>query len=240
MRSRQSIFPKSWRLFGQEYAGKTKSCFRAAQFAENDPARAEKRRRDRALSNLKPLPAVAIAALALGVAATVLSLRGEPGFGAVRLGAWTSFPRLGGADIDPYGRAAVAVEGVMPLGAGEGLAFVAGKDDDGRPLDSGCEYLISGAALPARLWTLSVYDLQGRLRQNEADRHGLTSASLLRQKGGDFSIAASREARPGNWLPLGEKSRFVLVLRAYEASASSLAGAFDGLAMPKIARGDCS
>jgi hypothetical protein len=192
------------------------------------------------LSRLKPLPAVALAALALGVAATVLSLRGEPGFGAVRLGAWTSFPRLGGADIDPYGRAVVAVEGVLPLGEGEGLAFVAGKDDEGRPLDSRCDYLISGAAVPARLWTLIAYDAEGRLRRNEADRYGLTSASLLRRTGGDFVIAASREARPGNWLPLGEKSRFQLVLRAYEAGASSLAGAFEGLAMPKIARGDCS
>jgi hypothetical protein len=192
------------------------------------------------LSNLKPLPAVAIAAVALGVAATLLSLRGEPGFGAVRLGAWTSFPRLGNADIDPYGRAAVALEGALPLGEGEGLAFVASKDDTGAPLDSRCDYTLSGAALPARFWTLSAYDVEGRLRRNDTDRFGLTSAGLLRQAGGGFSIAAAREARPGNWLPLGEKSRFQLVLRAYEAGATSLAGAFEGLAMPKIARGDCS
>ncbi|WP_294540554.1 DUF1214 domain-containing protein [uncultured Rhodoblastus sp.] len=192
------------------------------------------------MSRLKPLPAAAFAALALGVAATALSLRGEPGFGAVRLGAWTSFPRIGGADIDPYGRAVVALGGAMPLGEGEGLAFVADRDDDGRALDSRCDYLISGAALPARLWTLSAYDLEGRLRPNEADRHGLTSVGLLRRKGGDFAIAAARAARPGNWLPLGEKSRFLLVLRAYEAGASSLAGAFEGWNAPKIARGDCS
>jgi hypothetical protein len=170
----------------------------------------------------------------------VLSLRGEPGFGAVRLGAWTSFPRLGNADIDPYGRAAVAVEGALPLGEREGLAFVAIKDDEGHPLDSRCDYTLSGAAFPARLWTLSAYDVDGRLRRNEADRHALASASLLRQTGGDFSIVASREARPGNWLPLGQRSRFILVLRAYEPGVSSLASAFEGLAMPKIARGDCS
>jgi hypothetical protein len=178
--------------------------------------------------------------VALGVAANWLSLRGDPGFGAVRLGAWTSFPRLGGADIDPYGRAAMAVEGALPLGEHEGLAFVAGKDDEGYPLDSRCDYTLSGAALPARLWTLSVYDVDGRPRRNEADRHGLTSASLLRQAGGDFAIFASREARPGNWLPLGQKSRFLLVLRAYQPGVSSLASAFEGLAMPKIARGACS
>jgi hypothetical protein len=192
------------------------------------------------LSNLKPLPATLIAALALGVAATVLSLRGEPGFGAVRLGAWTSFPRLGGPDVDPYGRAAVAIEGALPLGAGEGLAFIATADDSGAPLDSRCDYVISGAALPARFWTLSVYDPKGRLRANEAGRYGLTSAGLLREAGGDFAIAAARGARPGNWLPLGEKSRFTLALRAYEPGAPSVAGVFEGLVMPKITRGDCS
>jgi hypothetical protein len=192
------------------------------------------------LSNLKPLPAAVLAAVALGVAATWLSLRGDPGFGAVRLGAWTTFPRLGGADIDPYGRAAMAVEGALPLGEREGLAFVASKDDEGYPLDSRCDYTLSGAALPARLWTLSVYDVEGRLRRNEADRHGLASTSLLRQTGGGFAIAASRKARPGNWLPLGQRSRFLLVLRAYEPGVSSLASAFEGLAVQKITRGECS
>lgn len=192
------------------------------------------------MSNLKPLPVVLLAAVALGVAATALSLRGEPGFGAVRLGPWTSFPHLGGAEIDPYGRAAIAVDGALPLGEHEGLAFVASVDDDGHALDSRCDYILSGSAFPARLWTLSAYDVEGRLRRNEADRHGLASASLLRQMGGGFSIVASRVARSGNWLPLGDRSRFLLLFRAYEPSASSLASAFEGLDMPKIARGDCS
>ncbi len=189
---------------------------------------------------LKPLPTTLIAALALGLAATVVSLRGDPGFGAVRLGPWTSFPRLGGADIDPYARAVVAVDGVLPLGTGEGLAFVASEDDKGLALESRCDYQISGAILPARFWTLSVYDPEGRLRRNIAGRYGLTSAGLLRSADGGFTIHAAREARGGNWLPLGEQGRFVLVLRAYEAGASSLASAFEGLIMPTITRGDCS
>ena len=186
------------------------------------------------------MPATLLAAVALGIVATFLSLRGDPGFGAVRLGPWTSFPGLGGADIDPYARAVMAVEGALPLGTGEGLAFVADVDDKGLALDSRCDYQISGAALPARFWTLSVYDSDGRLRRNGAGRYGLTSASLLRASDGGFTINAAREARPGNWLPLGENSRFVLVLRAYEAGASSLASAFEGLIMPTITRGVCS
>ncbi len=193
-----------------------------------------------ALSSLKPLPATLLAAVALGIAVTFLSLRGEPGFGAVRLGPWTSFPRLGGADIDPYARAVVAIDGALALGTGEGLAFVATGDDKGLALDSRCDYQISGAALPARFWTLSVYDPEGRLRRNIAGRYGLTSAGLLRAADGGFTIHAAREARPGNWLPTGEKGRFFLVLRAYEAGASSLASAFEGMIMPTITRGVCS
>jgi hypothetical protein len=193
-----------------------------------------------ALSELRKLPVALIAALALGLAATFLALKGDPGFGAAAFGPWTSRPRLGSADIDPYARAATAVEGAVPLGSGEGLAFVARADDAGAPLDSRCDYIVSGAALPARFWTLTAYDVEGRLRPNPAGRYGLTSAALLRRADGAFSIVAAREARPGNWLPLGSRSRFTLVLRAYEAASSSVGGPFEGLVMPRIARGECS
>lgn len=192
------------------------------------------------LSDLKPLPVVLAAAVALGVAATFLSLRGEPGFDAVRLGPWSAWPRLGNSEIDPYARAVSAVEGALPLGGAEGLAFLAQVDASGSPLDARCDYQISGAAPPARFWTLTAYDTAGRLRTNTALRYGFTSTALLRSADGGFSITAAREARPGNWLPLGEKSRFTLVLRAYQANTSALAGAFEGLTLPTITRGVCS
>ena len=186
------------------------------------------------------MSAALTAALALGFVATIFSLQGDPGFGAVRLGPWTSWPRLGGLDMDPYARAAVAIDGSLPLGAGEGMAFVANADATGAALDSRCDYQVAGAALPARFWTLSAYDIDGRLRPNPAGRYGLTSASLLRAADGAFSIVAAREARPGNWLPLGGKSRFVLVLRAYAASSGAIGDAYEGLVLPAITRGDCS
>jgi hypothetical protein len=192
------------------------------------------------LSDLKKLPVAVIAALGLGLVATLVALKGDPGFGAAAFGPWISRPRLGGADIDPYARAAMAVEGALPLGTGEGLAFVARVDEAGAPLDARCDYVISGAALPARFWTLTAYNVDGSLRPNPAGRYGLTSAALLRAADGAFEIVAAREARPGNWLPLGARSRFTLVLRAYEAASNSVGGAFEGLVMPRIARGECS
>jgi hypothetical protein len=186
------------------------------------------------------LPVALIAAVALGLAATIASLRGEPGFGAVRLGPWNTWPQLGNSDIDPYARAVSAVEGALPLGNREGLSFIAQTDGAGLPLDSRCDYEISGAAPPARFWTLAAYDTAGRLRANPAGRYGVASSALLRSADGAFAITAARSARPGNWLPLGEKSRFVLILRAYQANTSALADAYEGLALPSISRGPCS
>jgi hypothetical protein len=192
------------------------------------------------LSGLKALPLTVIAALALSSAATLVSLQDGPGFGAVRLGAWTSWPQVGDSDIDPYARASLALDGALPLGAREGLAFVATADDDGAPLDARCDYRISGGAPAARFWTLSAYDVDGHLRPNVADRFGLASDALLRDSDGGFVIDAARAARPGNWLPLGERSRFVLILRAYQARTSAVGDAYEGLSVPSIARGECS
>jgi hypothetical protein len=186
------------------------------------------------------LPFAAIAALALGMAATLAALQGEPPFGAVAIGPWTTWPRVGDSEIDPYARAVLAVSGALPLGAGEGLAFIAKTDDSGAALDARCDYRISGGAPSARFWTLAAYDVDGRLRPNAANRYGLTSTALLRESGGGFAIDASRDAQPGNWLPLGEKSRFVLVLRAYQPTSSAVAGALDGLVLPAITREGCS
>jgi hypothetical protein len=182
---------------------------------------------------------VICAALGLGFAATAIALSGEPGFDRVRLGPWTSWPHLGGPDIDPYERAGAAVDGLAPIGANEGLAFLASVDDLGDPLDSRCSYRISGSDLPARLWTLAVYRVDGRPQRNLADRRGLTSAGLLRAGNGDFVIEAARQARPGNWLPLGESRAFVLALRLYQAGASALSNTYDGLTLPNIARESC-
>jgi len=190
--------------------------------------------------SLRALIIVIFAALGLGLAATAYALRGEPGFDSVRLGPWTTWPQLGGADIDPYERAVVASDGLAPMGVNEGLLFLARVDESGAPLEARCSYRISGTDLPARLWTLAAYRIDGRPAPNLADRQGLSSAGLLRASGGDFVIEAARQARPGNWLPLGNDETFVLALRLYQASASTLSKAYEGLTLPTISRGDCA
>ena len=72
----------------------------------------------------------------------------------------------------------------------------------------------------AAWWSLSVYDEQGRLIENAAERYSYNSATLMRAPGGRFSITLARNARPGNWLPTGDAGRLTLVLSIEEAQVS--------------------
>ena len=49
----------------------------------------------------------------------------------------------------------------------------------------------------------------------------------------------ARHARPGNWLPSGKTSRFVLVLRLYDSSLTGASGTIDAKKMPVLVKGAC-
>jgi hypothetical protein len=161
--------------------------------------------------------------LALGFVVTAATLKEGYGFGAFRVGPWIAWPRAGDPDIDPYARAALARRGEAPLGRDEGLAFVASADSDGGPLDSRCDYRVADPLPAARYWTLGLASPSGAPLANPTERHGYTSADILRREGGAFDLAISRHARPGNWLSPGDANSFVLVLRLYETPLDSAA-----------------
>ena len=80
------------------------------------------------------LLAFAVAA-SVGLGTTLLTLQEGTPFGGFTVGAWTAWPRTGTSDIDPYARALIARSGELPMGAGDGIAFVATIDDAGAALD---------------------------------------------------------------------------------------------------------
>ena len=63
---------------------------------------------------------------------------------------------------------------------------------------------------------MTLYDAEGRLVANTIDRHGFTSAEVVREADGNFAISVAPRARPGNWLPTGGIEQFVLVWRLYD------------------------
>jgi hypothetical protein len=155
-------------------------------------------------------------ALALGLGSAYLALKGDPPFGRVRIGPWQTWPKLGSPEADPYMRAIVAYRGDVPLATGEGLAVTARTDNEGRELDSGCSYRI-GAVMPAaRIWTLTLYDRDGRLPASGSARSSFTSSEIVRNTDNLFFLNLSRDLSAGNWLQLPPSGSFSLVLRLYD------------------------
>lgn len=180
-----------------------------------------------------------LAGLLIGLGLTFAALQYGAGFGPVRAGPWIAWPKAGGGNIDPYLRARLAHSGEVPLGASEGVSFVARRDSAGRRLDGACDYSVSGQTPQARYWTLTAMTPDGRLFANPAGRSGFTSSEILRAADGAFAVALSHNARPGNWLPLAYKKPFILVLRLYETEFSAGALAFEPANLPVVAKGFC-
>jgi len=162
------------------------------------------------------LLAFAVAA-SVGLGTTLYALQESTPFGSFTVGAWTAWPRTGTADIDPYARALIARSGELPMGAGDGVAFVATKDDNGAALDGRCDVIVSGVTPQARFWTLTLYDPEGKLVGNALNRHGFSSQEIVRKSDGAIEITVAPRARTGNWLPSGGVDRYTLVMRFYDS-----------------------
>ncbi len=182
---------------------------------------------------------VALAGVAIGLAATYVSTAGVHLFGAAASGPWTAWPKTGAMEADPYARAAIARRAEVPLGNGEGVAFIARTDSAGAPLDGACDYVIEGQPPVARFWTLAVYTPSGRLIGEAPGRRELTSSDVLRGPNGEAAIVVAPTARAGNWLAAPKGRPFALALSLYDVAASPTRTSLEALALPTIRKGDC-
>lgn len=180
-----------------------------------------------------------LVAAGLGLGMTWLALSKGIAFGGVTVGAWTAWPKVGTSDIDPYARASVARTGQLPIGSGDGIAFFARADDEGRVFDGRCDVAVRGTTPPARFWTLTLHAPDGRLVANSVNRYGFTSQEIVRRTDGSFEIVIAPRARPGNWLPTGGVERYVLVMRLYDTPVGVATRSGREALMPLIMRGPC-
>ncbi|MFZ0495679.1 MAG: DUF1214 domain-containing protein, partial [Methylocella sp.] len=175
----------------------------------------------------------------LGLFVTFVVVERGKGFGAIAAGPWTGWPRNGTSDTDPYARAILAYSGETSLSESEGMSFVAHGDSNGAEFDPACDYTLKGEIPSARYWTLTLLSPAGAPIANTAGRPGFTSSEVLRASDGQFEITLSRHARPGNWLPIGDTSKFILVLRLYDSELGAPAAALDPASMPGLVKGRC-
>lgn len=181
----------------------------------------------------------ALVGAALGFATAWLAVNDGFAFGAARSGPWVAWPKAGAPDIDPYARATLARTGAVALGAGEGLAFRAETDSQGRTLDGRCDYRISGPTPAARFWTLALTTRGGRPVANAARRQAFASSDVLRAADGAVQFVVAPSARAGNWLPSAPDAKFVLVLSFYDTPLAASASSIEGVELPAIVREAC-
>jgi hypothetical protein len=175
----------------------------------------------------------------LGLFVTLVVVERGKGFGAIAAGPWTGWPRNGTSDTDPYTRAILAYSGEISLSESQGMSFVAHGDSNGAEFDPSCDYALKGEIPSARYWTLTLLSPTGVPITNTAGRPGFTSSEVLRASDGQFEITLSRHARPGNWLPIGDTSKFILVLRLYDNELGAPAAALDAASMPVLVKSRC-
>lgn len=180
-----------------------------------------------------------VIATVVGLGTTWLTLSRGIAFGALPIGAWTAWPKTGTSDADPYARASIARSGELPVGAGDGVAFLAKTDDNGRTLDGRCDVVVTGTTPQARFWTLTLYEPNGKLVANSIDRQGFTSQEILRRADGSFEIAIAPRTRTGNWLPTSGIDSYVLVLRLYDSPVGVATRAAREAPMPAVSVRSC-
>lgn len=183
--------------------------------------------------------AAAVVGIAVGVASAMWSVRAGAFGSSGRIGVWTTGTDFGTTRASAETRAVVALRGLLALPPTEARYYQAVVDDRGRPLAGRCRYTITGGALPAKWWSLTLYDPQGYLVANDANIFSVGSAALPAAEQGRWTIAVAPDTQPGHWLPTGRIDRFELTLRAY-LPADAGKGNFTSTQLPSVHREGCA
>lgn len=157
------------------------------------------------------------------------------------IGPWVAWTSEAATDADPYTRAMSARSGRLNVSSDIAATYTASSDSEGIRLHSSCEYRIAGQDLDANWWSIAVFDQDGRLIPNAADRYAYTRETVALRPTGDFVITLARDARPGNWLPTGGAGRLAVVLHLLEPSNEFQNGEAINTAtlLPRIERTRC-
>jgi hypothetical protein len=176
-------------------------------------------------------------ALGLGLAARTMR-NGALGTGDT-IGSWTTGRDFGSADQSAVTRAIVALRGLLALPASEARYYNAAVDDSGAKLASNCRYRLTGGAIPARWWSVTLYDHAGYLVANDADVFSVGSTALSAPEQNRWTILVAPDQQPGRWLPTGGgRDPFELTLRTY-LPADGGTGNLSAAQLPSIRKEGC-
>ncbi|MEO1489112.1 MAG: DUF1214 domain-containing protein, partial [Pseudomonadota bacterium] len=162
-------------------------------------------------------------------------------FGNIAIDGWVSDFAVGSEQASPYVRARVARHGLLALANTEAVYFVRGTDDEGERLREDCDYRLSGGAMPAKWWSITLYQTQdSKLPINKDEALSVDATSIVTE--GDRWEALITPERPTdtpNWISSRNADRFDLLLRLYVPQEALLTEPEATLSPPSIKRLSC-
>lgn len=172
---------------------------------------------------------------ALGFATAHYAIENGPRFSARQSGPWKQWTMLGRPDADPYARAHMARKGMMPVASTVEQAFFADSDSAGGWLNTACEYRVVVGNFKGAWWSIAAYTRKGLLVGNAADRYAFNTDTIMYEADGRAVVTLARDARSGNWLPIGGAGPVTVVLTVHPAGDAEKAN----IALPEIERVGC-
>jgi len=167
------------------------------------------------------------------------SAKSPGGDGIVYNGVWFTSTFAGSADQSPALRAYVARTGILALAQSEVLYYQTGLDDEGRPLETRCQYHVGGGRFDSDWWSLAVYDDTNHYFPIPEVPASFNSVNVPAGEDGRWTIAiGTREDAEHAWIPVLDTGGFNLLLRLYRPG-SAIRRNPGGVEMPEIRRLTC-
>lgn len=158
--------------------------------------------------------------------------------GNVDVYGWRGDFATGSEAADPYTRARVARHGLLALAKTEAVYLTRNTDSSGRRLSEDCTYRLSGGAMPAGWWSVTLYDAQSMLPAN-TDGALSIDASRIGAGAWEAVIAPERPADAAHWISSRAAGSFDLTLRLYMPEPALLKAPTRTLMAPKVERISC-
>lgn len=152
---------------------------------------------------------------------------------------WVGNSAAGSVDADPWTRARIALTGLLALTRNQAIYFTTQTDDSGARLREECRYRVSGRAMPARWWSVTVYADDDYLPQNEDDALSFDATEVRPDSQGQWTAVVAKQPEPGQpWASSNKAGQYTLTLRLYNP-AKSAQDDFSTIPLPKVTRLDC-
>ena len=161
-----------------------------------------------------------------------------PSDNTVAVGNWVSDWTIGSNGANDRTRAVVARRGLFALRKEEAVYFILAKDDKGAALSERCSYVLSGGPQQAVWWSVTLYNAQSMLPDNEDDALSLFSREL---PGENWRIVITPNNQAGfQWLSSkGAGEGFDLMIRLYRPSKAVLENPGRNFNPPTLTRSSC-